>query len=66
MEDDCLVLDLSEEFLNYNKNDEKSKNNLINSIVNTMTELTEVNKVKILINGNQNEEFNQIYERTKK
>ena len=66
MEDDCLVLDLSEEFLNYNKNDEKSKNNLINSIVNTMTELTEVNKLKILINGNQNEEFNQIYERTKK
>ncbi len=66
MEDDCLVLDLSEEFLNYNKNDEKSKNNLINSIVNTMTELTEVNKVKILINGNQNEEFNQTYERSKK
>ena len=63
MEDDCLVLDLSEEFLNYNKNDEKSKNNLINSIVNTMTELTEVNKVKILVNGNQNEEFNQTYER---
>ena len=30
MEDDCLVLDLSEECLNYNKNDEKSKNNLIN------------------------------------
>ena len=66
MEDDCLVLDLSEEFLNYNKNNEKSKNNLINSIVNTMTELTEVNKVKILINGNQNEEFNQTYERSKK
>ena len=66
MEDDCLVLDLSEEFLNYNKNDEKSKNNLINSIVNTMTELTEVNKVKILVNGNQNEEFNQTYERSKK
>ena len=31
-----------------------------------MTELTEVNKVKILINGNQNEEFNQTYERAKK
>ena len=65
MEDDCVVLDFSEEFLNYNKNDENTKNNLINSIVNTMTELTEVNKVKILINGNQNQEFNEIYTRKK-
>ena len=46
MEDDCAVLDFSEEFLNYNKNDEKIKNNIINCIVNTLTELTEVNKVK--------------------
>ena len=44
-----------------NKNDEKAKNNMINSIVNTLTELTEVNKVKILINGNQREEFKEIY-----
>ena len=65
MEDDCVVLDFSEEFLNYNKNDENTKNNLMNSIVNTMTELTEVNKVKILINGNQNQEFNEIYTRKK-
>lgn len=65
MEDDCVVLDFSEEFINYNRNDEKIKNNIINCIVNTLTELTEVNKVKILINGNQNEEFKEVYTRKK-
>lgn len=53
MENDCLILEMSEEFLNYNKEDEKIKNNLINSITKTMTELTEVNKIKILVNGNE-------------
>ena len=36
---------------------EKDKDNLINSIVNTVTELTEVNRVKILIEGQTNEYF---------
>ena len=62
MDDDCIVLDFSEEFLNYNKDKENLKNNLINSLVNTLTQLTEVNRVKILINGNNNEEFNEVYE----
>ena len=62
MDDDCVVLDFSGELLNYNKNEEKEKDNLINSLVNTLTQLTEVNKVKILIDGNDNEEFNEIYE----
>lgn len=65
MENDCLTLDLSEEFLNYDKADEKSKNNLVNCIVNTMTELTEVNQVKILINGNESDEFKEVYKRVK-
>lgn len=63
LEDDCVVLDFSAEFLNYSKESEKEKTNLINSIVNTLTELTEVNKVKILIDGNENSEFNEIYNR---
>ncbi|MBO6244520.1 MAG: GerMN domain-containing protein, partial [Clostridia bacterium] len=54
---DCVVIDLSSEVLNYDKTDEHSKNNLVNSIVNTLTQLTEVNKVKILVDGNENEEF---------
>lgn len=63
LEEDCVVLDFSSDFLNYSKEDEKGKTNLITCIVNTLTELTEVNKVKILIDGNQNEEFNEIYTR---
>ena len=46
MDGECLTLDFSEELLNYNKEDSKEKDNLINSIVNTVTELNEVNKVK--------------------
>lgn len=59
--DEVLTLDFSSEFLNYDKNNEKTKNNLINSIVNTLTELTEVNKIKILINGETNDEFKEEY-----
>lgn len=62
LEGDCVVLDFSSEFLNYNKDD---KSILVDSIVNTLTELTEVNRVKILIDGNENGEFNEIYERKK-
>ncbi|MCI8641323.1 MAG: GerMN domain-containing protein [Clostridia bacterium] len=57
IEGDCLTLDFSSEILNYNKENVKTKENLSTSIKNTMTELTEVNKVKILINGQPNEEF---------
>lgn len=62
-EGECLTLDFSSEFLNYNKDDEKQKDNLINAIVNTVTELNEVNKLKILINGQTNEEFKDEYVR---
>lgn len=61
LEGDCLVLDFSQEFLNYDK--EKGKENLVNSIVNTLTELSEINKVKILIDGKENQEFNEVYTR---
>ena len=61
MEDDCVTLDFSAEFLNYDKSDEKTKDKMINSIVNTLTQLTEVNQVKILIDGNTNDEFKDIY-----
>jgi spore germination protein GerM len=63
LEGDCVVLDFSAEILNYSKEDEKEKDNIINSIVNTLTALTEVNKVKILIDGNENNEFSEIYTR---
>jgi len=53
LEQDCIVLDFSKEFLNYDKQNEKEKKNLENSIVNTLTQLTEINQVKILIDGEE-------------
>lgn len=61
MEGDCVTLDFTAEFLNYNKSDENVKTNMINSIVNTLTQLTEVNSVKILIDGSENEDFKEVY-----
>lgn len=61
LEGDCLTLTFSSDFLNYDKTDEKAKENLINSIVNTLTQLNEVNSIKILIDGTENEEFNEVY-----
>lgn len=63
LEGDCVVVDFSSEFLNYKKEDEREKINLINCVVNTLTELTEVDKIKILIDGNNHEEFNEVYSR---
>ncbi|MBR3255620.1 MAG: GerMN domain-containing protein [Clostridia bacterium] len=63
MDKDCLVLDLSKDFLNYDMEKENAKENLINSIVYSLTELTEVNSVKFLIEGNENEQFNEVYTR---
>ncbi len=39
MEGDTAILDLSEDFLEYNKANENEKNNLIYSIVNTLTRI---------------------------
>lgn len=61
MDKDCLVLDLSKDFLNYDMENENGKTNLIKCIVNTMTELTEVNGVKFLIEGSENENFSDVY-----
>ena len=63
LEGECLTINFTEELLNYDKENKNTKENLINSIVNTVTELNEVNKVKILINGEQHEEFKDEYVR---
>lgn len=51
---DVVYLDLSNEFIENNNVEEKT---IINAIVNTLTELNEVNGVKILINGQENKKF---------
>lgn len=61
LEGECLTLDFSSELLNYNKENDKEKENLINSIVNTVTELNEVNKVKFLVNGQAYNDFEEFY-----
>ena len=55
----CISLNFSEELLNFK--DDTQKYNIINSILNSLTQLIEVNSIKILINGNTNDKFNEEY-----
>ena len=48
----CVVINLSKEMLNFGE-DEVLKNNIINSIYQTLTELTEVNSIRFLIDGEE-------------
>lgn len=50
---DVLELDLSKEFIENHKGGEEAERLTIDSIVKTLTELTEVNSVKILIDGQE-------------
>ena len=54
---DMVILDLSKEFVNGVSLGETEEKKIVNSIVNTLVELTEVNSVKILIDGEENREF---------
>lgn len=56
IEKNVTTVNFSEEFIK-NVNDDIQKRNVIESIVKTLTELTEVNGVKILINGNEVDGF---------
>ena len=55
--DDVLYLDFSEDFIKEQNLGENQEKLIIKSIVNTLTELTEINKIKILIDGEENLEF---------
>lgn len=55
----CAEINLSNEFLEFG--DEKNKLKIINSIVNTLTNLKEINSIKFLINGESNEKLQDIY-----
>ena len=52
-----VYLDLSKEFIDNHSGGEEQENITIYSIVNTLTELNEVEGVKILINGQENQSF---------
>ncbi len=57
LEQDVLKLDFSNEFIDNHKGGKEEEEKTIESIVNTLTELTEVNSIKILINGEENQKF---------
>jgi len=54
---DVLYINLSNEFIENQKDGIEEEAKTIYSIVNTLTELNEVNAVRILINGEENNEF---------
>ena len=60
-ENDILYLDFSKELLNYDKEKEQAKENITNSLVNTLTQLTEVNAIKIVVDGNECQDFGETY-----
>ena len=57
LENNCLKINLSKEFVERQEGDVIAKINSIYSIVNTVTELNEVSSVKIMIDGNENSGF---------
>ena len=54
---DILYIDLSKEFIEKHEGGENRESATIYSIVNTMTQLTEVNGIKILIDGKEDQQF---------
>lgn len=63
MEGSCAIINVSNEFLNYENDENKLK--IINSIVETLSNLKEVNSIKFLINGEQNENLKEEYVKNK-
>ena len=59
LSNNCVVLNFSEELLNFK--DDIQKYNIINSVLNTLTQLNEVNSIKILINNEQNDKISKEY-----
>lgn len=54
---DTLYIDFSKEFIDNHEGGEDKEKATIYSLVNTMTNLTEVNSIKILIEGEENKAF---------
>ena len=59
LSNDCVLLNFSEELLNFK--DDVQKYNIINSILDSLTQLNEVNSIKILINNEPNDKISQEY-----
>ncbi len=55
IKNNCVTLDFSDEILNFENEDQKY--NIINSILNTLSQLNEVNSVEFMINNEKNDVF---------
>lgn len=60
----CVIINVSKEILNFGE-DETLKNNIINTIAKTLAELTEVEKISFLIEGEENKALAEEYSPTK-
>ena len=59
IQNNCVTLNFSEEFMNFK--DDTQKYNIINSILDSLTQLTEVDSIKILINNETKDGLSQEY-----
>ena len=59
IENHCVTLNFSEELTKYK--DDVQKYNIINSILNSLTQLNEVDSIKILVNNKANKSFDEEY-----
>mgnify|MGYP004594176425 FL=1 len=57
IKNDCIYIDFSEDFIKEQKLGKEQEELIIKSIVNTVTELKEINSVVILIDGKENQQF---------
>ncbi len=55
LEGDCAVINFPKKFIEEYSGTEEEKIKLIYCVVNTLTELTEINSIKILIDGQDNQ-----------
>ena len=62
-DNNCVTLNFSEELLNFENDNQKYS--IINCLLNTLTQLNEVNSIKILVNNNSCEEFDEEYSLSK-
>lgn len=60
IESGCVIINVSKEILNFGQ-DETLKNNIINTIAKTLTELTEVERISFLVEGEENKELAEEY-----
>lgn len=54
---ECLIIDFSKEFVENQVDNTETQGLVISQIVDTMTQFTEINSVKILIDGEENQCF---------